>query len=273
MRDGKPDALFDIVPSQEDILHLLHAARNENGLESIMDIVTDWLRDKLRSQVRDAGEHFVVELPQLLSSAFEELRLSNSMPDQATDGEIQRVHTAVTEAMRRRITDLQEWFGGIDTAPGDAVNLEQLATATALLLQDMGGVQKFDVRIDPAVCAVEFSAAQVKIAFDMIREIFFNVFEHGRPSAALRITRLGGTRGRGLYTFSNRSREHVPAERRTPVRKRAYDDILAAIATEGNSGCLKIAASCSTILDEETEILAISRGDYFHLLLELPERQ
>ncbi len=272
-RDGKPDALFDIVPTQEEILHLLDAAKVEDSLEGIIDIVTDWLRDQLRMQVRNAGEHFVAELPLLLAESLEKLRHSNTMPDQATDGEILRVHTAVTEALKRRITDLQEWFGGIDTASGDAVNLEQLSTATALLLQDVGGDPKFDVRIDSAASAVEFTATQVKIAFDMLREIFFNVIKHGRASTTLRITRLGRDRGRGLYAFSNRSRQMVAKERRTQVRKRAYDDILAAIATEGNSGCLKIAASCSTILDEETEILAICRGDFFHLLLELPERR
>lgn len=271
VRREKPDALFDIVPNQDEMNQLLDATREANDLEGIIDIVIEWLRSKLRDQVASAGEVFATELPPRIGAAFEEVRKVGDFGD-LTEGERERIHRAVCEAAQRRIEELRGWFDGVDSVSVGAANLEQLAAAAAQRVRQAASARDFTVRMTDKARMVGFTPEQVKIAFDMLREIFSNAVTHGRKTRpALSIRRVGERQGRGLYLFSNRSNGRRGKERRVRFREGAYDSIFDAIAKEGRSGRPKIAAICSTLVEEETEIVSIFRPGFHHLLVELPE--
>lgn len=271
-RKERPDGLFDLVPTQTDLDELLERARKIRSLDEIIEIVVEWLRERLREQVRNAGEIFVSEVSELLAAAFAEVRERGAYPAEATEDEKRQIHQAICEEAQRKLQDLKEWFGGVDAVGSESVNLYDLATATAYLLGSVSGTTQLKVRVSTAAFRAKFDPGNLKIAFDMVREILFNALRHGRTEdVTVSIRKLHASNESAVFVFSNRTCDAVLKEERETYTEKAYEGVLAAIATEGNSGRRKIAASCSTIMEKETEVLAIRRTSFHHLVMELPE--
>lgn len=270
IRKDTPKGLFELVPTQSQLDGILAAADMSTSLDEIVGVVVEWLRDQLRSQVANAGDVFVKEVSDQLMDAFADVRERGSFPAEATEDEKRQIHQAVCEEARKKIEDLKAWFGGVDATGSDTVNLHDLATATGDLLSLVSGTTRLTIRVSTRACRVRFAPANLKIAFDMVREILFNALRHGRKNeVVVSIRRLGGD-GSHLFAFSNRTFDEVPEEQRQTYTEKAYESVLAAIATEGNSGRRKIAASCSTVMGRETEVLVIRRTTFHHLVMELP---
>ena len=270
IRKDTPNGLFDLVPSQAQLDGILATADRMASLDEIIGLVIDWLRDQLREQVANAGDVFLSEVTDQLMAAFATVRERDFYPAEATEDEKRQIHEAVCEEASKKIEDLREWFGGVDATGSEIVNLHDLATATTDLLSLVSGTTRLTVRVSTDACRVRFAPANLKIAFDMVREILFNALRHAKTrDVVVSIRRLNGE-GSSLFAFSNRVCGRVEEETRETYAEKAYESVLAAIATEGNSGRRKIAASCSTVMARETEVLAIRRTTFHHLVMELP---
>ena len=269
-RREKPRALFNLAPDQKDADQLLAAVEPLRGLPEIADVVIGWIKDRLRQQVMEARARFLQEVTEELTARFGEVHDAQRESGVWREQDVAKVHTAIVNAVGRRLEDLQAWFDGVDAVPTTAISLADLGAATEALFDGMIEGRRLEARIDIDAANVWFLPADVKIAFDMLREIYFNALKRGYgPEVRLEVRRLGPA-SRGVFTFTNRvAPEHAQAdgcERLEGSRYTSRDD---ALFREGNSGRPKVAASAATLVGEDTAVLSVMRRGLHHLVVPL----
>lgn len=271
VRQDRPDGLFDLVPTQAQLDQLLERTKAATSLDGIIDVVIEWLQDQLRAQLSLAGDTFVEEVTARLTAAFDMVRQLDDETTDATEEEKLQVHLAVCEEAERKIHDLKGWFSGVDAATSDVVNLLDLTIATAELLGSVSDATNLTVSVSSEAACVRFEPADLKIAFDMVREVLYNAARHsGTAHTRVSVKRLRSQEAL-TFAFSNRTLKSVAQEKRQTFSEKAYESVLAAIATEGNSGHRKIAASCSTLLGRQTDVTIIRRSNFHHIVIRFPE--
>jgi len=111
------------------------------------------------------------------------------------------------------------------------------------------------VSMDASAAAVRFDAGMVKIAFDLLREVYFNALRHGTgPEVVLTVQSLRGAAD--TYSFSNEA-DNVEQDEvaELVVEGHVYHSRNEAVTREGNSGLAKIAASSATLVGKDTSLL------------------
>lgn len=254
-RKDRPDAVFQLIPNSAEVNSILQTAAGSRELRDVISIVVEWIKNRLRPQVEEAGLTFVQQMKRELEGAFAQLLeeqiagCDNTFrPDDA-----RRVHQAVLDAVLRRVDALQAWFDGVDTQSAAPVSLAQLAQATESLFGNMLPDRELVSEPDLEATAATFEPSEVKVAFDLVREISYNALKHGvQPKVELRIQRVAEP-GAVTFVFSNNV-DDVVSEGAGQICGTKYDNEDDALTREGNSGRLKIAASAATLLGQDVAI-------------------
>lgn len=262
-RDEKPFAAFDIVPTQKEIDELILEAQEHTELIPVIDTVIDWLKRKLREQVSAAANHFVDDMTSILTSSFAHLRDQQLASGHFRHEDVRKVSYAIVDAVVRRIAELKGWFDGIDTISAGPVSLAQLSMATETLFDNMLPSQSLRAEADLEASNVQFTAGEVKIAFDLLREIFFNALRYGDgPEVTLTLSSCGSADAL-CYRFANDLPPPPIAPETVRIEGSRYEHRNDAVLREGNSGLHKIAASAATLIGRDTSIeRVVSEGRY-----------
>lgn len=268
-RSEKPQALFDLVPSQKQVETLVDAAREANGMLAIIDVVIEWIKSQLREQVAHAKAAFEEQVPPRVTTRFEGIRNQQVASESYREADITKVHAALSGAMLRKLEDLRSWFDGVDTVTAGPIRLDQLSLAAHALFENMIPDKTLTVTLDDAAEGVLFDPGQVKIAFDMLREIYFNAIRHGDgPDVELVVTAQDGTTD--AFSFRNAASSCCADERgRREVAGHVYLGRNEALTREGNSGLAKIAASSATLIGHDTTVVCIRDERSYEVIVPL----
>lgn len=253
-RPAKPDGLFDLIPTTENSEALVNAAAAVTTLAEIIDIVTKWIKDVLRKQVASACDVFENELSCLFSNQFEDVKLRQLSENTYRDQDVLLVHTAVSNAVLRRLRDLRHWFDGVDSVNNKPISFANLSAVTEALFENMIPGRRLNITLDDSAASITYQPNQVKIAFDLLREIYFNALSKGKgPTVDLIVTTLDTLSN--TYVFHNAAEpcelSQIGEQIITGERYAGRND---AVKREGNSGRAKIAASSATIIGCDTSI-------------------
>ena len=268
----KPDALFDLIPDPDEMARLILACSAAESFEGIVDVLTVWIKDRLRVQVALAALAFVSDVSEGLTHAFEAVK--QRQIEEATNvyrpDDARRIHKAVLDAVLRRVDELASWFDGVDTVTAERVTLVQLGHAVERLFDNVLPGKRLTIDPDLASAQITFEPAQVKVAFDLIRELAFNALKGGpRGDVQLAVRELPGTDPL-VFEFEN---ERDPAEGDQDgegvILGHRYDSPYEALVRDRNSGRLKIAASAATLTGEDTEIRWRMRGGRYSVAVPL----
>lgn len=254
-RDDKPEALFDLVPTQPELIELLNNTSVIQTFAELVEFVTEWLKAKLRVQVEAAGRAFVEDLRASLTTAFDAVRDQQLevasiiyRPDDA-----KKIHKTVIDAILRRVEDMQVWFSGVDTTTSERVTLVQLGHATEKLLENVIPGKRLECSFDFDSSNVLFEPQEAKVAFDLVRELVFNAIKHG-PEGDVCLT-VHQRHDYDLVTFEFINPVCGPASNGNgSVHGHRYDNPYDSLTRDKNSGRLKVAASAATLTGEEVEI-------------------
>ena len=183
------------------------------------------------------------------------------------------MHTAVLTAVVRRVGALRRWFDGVDAKSEAPVSLAQLAQATETLFANVIADRTLITQCDASAAEVSFGPDEVKVAFDLVREVSFNALKHTPgPTVTLRITRKDST-GPVTFVFCNDLEEGLPEESGC-VNGARYTTLDEALAREGNSGRLKIAASAATLLGQNVQVEWMRHAGRYELTVPMrPEQE
>jgi hypothetical protein len=263
-RDAKLKGLFDIVLDAKEFEQLLAGAETMKDSTTLTDYVIGWIQRRLKPQIRAAGEKFAADMKVSVETEFariREIQLQTSRPSDA-----QKVYVAVSNAVLRRIDTLQTWFDGIDAITSNSITLHDLAHATQRLFEGVIPGRKLHVTIPARSGERIFAPNEVKIAFDLIREIFFNALKKGvGPDVRLRMNAIA-VDGQAGFVFSNRCGSPVEEGVKT-IEGSRYEGKNDGVLREGNSGLLKVASSAATLVGHDTTVSTIVRNGFHHLLV------
>jgi hypothetical protein len=268
-RPGRSDGLFNLVPTQAEADELVFAARVQTTLSAIIDVITTWIKNKLRDQVERARDVFEEEVSAELVRQFEQIKARQTGGGENREQDVQKVHVAVSDAVLRRVKNLRSWFDGVDTINSKPISLSDLSAATEALFDKMFPDRALKVELDPCAAQITYQPNQVKIAFDLLREIYFNALTKGCGQPVKLIVK-GLNDGHHSYAFSNAAYpcpenelgEHEIAGHR-------YVGQNDAVKREGNSGRAKIAASSATLVGCDTAIVSRRARDTYELIVRM----
>ena len=263
-RRDKPDALFNLIPNSDEVLAIIKAIEGRTELRDVIAGVIEWIKEKLRPQVDEAGRSFVRDMRQDFETAFAKLleEQISACDNTYRPEDARRIYQAVLDAVLRKVEGLQAWFDGVDSKSAAPVSLAQLAQVTESLFEHVLPDRELKTDSDIEARAATFEPAEVKVAFDLVREVAFNALKHASdPLVQLRIQRLAQP-GPATFVFSNAD---VDGNDAGQVRGRRYVSEDEALTREGNSGRLKIASSAATLLGMDVTVSWVRSGGRYEL--------
>ncbi len=266
-RAEKPNGLFDLIPEPKELDALLARAREADGMLAVTDIVIEWIKGKLRGQVAAARSAFEQEVATGLVAPFIAIRDRQAGSTSYREADVHLVHNAVNDAVQRRIADLRNWFDGVDAVTSGPISLSQLSLATEALFENLIPGKTLKVVMDSEAHSVSFGPRHVKIAFDMLRELYFNALRHGLgPEVELKIDRREGAPE--YFAFRNAADACAADDLgERSVEGHVYHSRNEAVTREGNSGLAKIAASSATLVGHDAWVLCRRTERAFEVLV------
>ena len=264
-RPDCPDGIFDIIPSQQELLELLARLNPDSGFQAIITGVCEWLKQRLEAQLISAKECFMAKVQESFSSTLnkEQNRLISEQRYRRAD--IIRTLAAVDAALKMRIEMLSNWFTTHASTDRAALKFEELWLAAD------GLFETYKNRIGyRSYCASGESLARtiapekVRLCFDLLREVFASAIKHSNGEKTIvRISSWNSDQGQG-FRFSNPA-PLLDSTFNRQIDGHPYESPDDAIFREGDSGIAKIASLSATICDGAVRIRACRRKRSFHL--------
>lgn len=270
VRPGAPDALFDFVPTQEQLGALMIELEPFDTVEGAVEKLSSWLLKRLDDQLDNARQGFAMEcFPRVLTS------VERSRKDVALDGMIDsevsdKVASGIVGALTRRFEQLGEWF----RTPADAAQPElsyfQIKQAVDGRFEQPVSTGKLEVQAPTcAEMGRAVPAHSVRLFFDLLSEVYNNALKY----SGLEVTRVtmsaGSDEGNG-WTLEIIS-DAAPGECwNEAVEGHPYISVSEAITREGNSGLAKISSLAATLRQEAGVVTAERRAESFSVRMDLP---
>lgn len=254
--DERPEALFDLVPYPGEMSDLIAACSNPGTFNELVDVITGWLKDKLRVQVAAAAGEFLHDLREGIGLSFEAVQQTqlDAVTNTYRPEDVRRIHKAALTAVLRRVDELASWFDGVDAVTAGRVTLVELGHAVERLFDNVIPGKRLVTEPDPQSASVAFEHGNVKVAFDLIRELAFNALK-AAPAGEVRLG-MREVPGADLltYEFQNEIEGTAEGEDAGSVEGHRYDSPHEALVGDRRSGRFKIAASSATLVGENTSI-------------------
>lgn len=266
-RPGKPKALFDVIPSSAEMVHLAEALDISKGVDSVIGEIVGWVRGRLEHQLPAAKAVYEAEVPTLLrdSTFSERSRLADARNLPTTT--VERVMGVLYTSLDRRARELTEWFKGEPEEARPPLTLAEIKAAADGLFEAYRERRGYRTYVTSASSLdVPVPAERVRPVFDLLREVFAAALAHSEPHLARIRIRPWACDGMNGFMFSNMAKLDVHASR-AEVRGDPYESLNDVIFREGDSGLPKIAALAATVVGSSVEVVAERRPRSFHLLV------
>jgi hypothetical protein len=269
-RPGRPDGLFDVIPSPEELKVILTSVKASDGLANIIGYVTQWIRGRLEAQLPGARIKFETEMAARFGDRLsaERERLVGSSQYRSYD--VDKVLSAIGTALQHRVAELGEWFRGNPGVARPPMAFHELKMAADGLFEayrSRRGYRSYfacEVARDPLL-----PPDKTRLCFDLLREVFAGALKYcGSRQARIRIT-YWATASEAGFRFSNL----VGSERVGTVSREAtipgdpYKSLDDVIFREGDSGLAKIASLAASLLGRRATLRVCERRGSFHLFV------
>jgi hypothetical protein len=268
LRPNRPEALFDLTPSQDELWALAQQCEDEREFEVIAQSASSWLHERLDSQVAGARHSFESELVPALNSAVTQSKDTIIASNQFRFSDVTQCAALITTVVTRVTTELGGWFrsGNAMDRPPLTFRDMKLAADGVFETQIASGALRTDLHgtCEPARTV---SADKVRLCFDLLSEIFANALKHGQVGRAL--VRIWPFENSGLAGFVFSTCAASPMQRSWVVRGERYLSLNDSIFREGNSGLSKIAALAASLVGENIELKIMQRKRFFHVRVPL----
>lgn len=266
-RQGHDKALFDVVPTQGELVELISSAVDVVDLQGLVDNVFDWLEERLERQVTVAAEQFRVEfsarLNDALTASANSQRAARPRPDQ-----VDKVIVAARTMLQHTVQELVPWFstGSDQQKPSMSIADIKLAVDGVYEQERTSGRLKVTGG-NGAGAQMTLPAEETRLFFDLLDEAVANATKYsGLHSTRVRVSVKQGTTGSHLRLSSLSMLGDMRCWRIAGERYLTASD---AIFGERGSGLPKIAALAATLNNRPIVVEAVRKARSFHLLVPL----
>ena len=273
-REDRANGLFNFMPARAELRELANAIDVDDGLRAIIDRVSEWLQARLDVQLERARPIFGNMVGDAVARAVVEQRAKLNAEGHFRTSDIEKTLTALDTELKRRITELVDWFRGF-TGTRPPLTIREIKMAVDGLFENYIAANQISTLLAAEDAAQETIIPQhVRLCFDLFVQAILNALRYSRSQGAsaayparVRISGYRDDRCRGLV-FSNLHDDatnlgvnHVRGER--------YTSVTDAIFRDNNSGISKIAALSATIMNRSCSVRAEKRPRAFHLFVPL----
>lgn len=268
-RPGKDSAVFDFVPTQDDLDGLLDRCREYSESGQIFDMVASWIKNRLDGQLKVARGLLSRELAAAMEVAVNErvLELQSEEPHFQSIREIGRVLVA---ALNQQTDKLTEWFS-LSAAVGSSVSVSDLHLAVC---------ERFQAEIDGGVLQLgrptgknmpDIIKENVRMVYDLWCEAVLNAVKHSEvEEVRVRVTSYGDDSFAGLvFSSSCKKVDNIDSN----IAGHPYTSIQDALFRDIQSGLAKIACLSASAAGSEIVVRAVNRPGFFHLIVPLTKLQ
>lgn len=268
-RAGHEGALFDVVPTQTELIELVTGAESTVDLSGLIDSVFSWLKNRLEPQVAHAANEFRTEFARRVEDALTVFatakRATSPRPEQ-----FDKVIAAARTMIQHTTQELVTWFstGGDHQKPSMSIAEIKLAV-DGLYEQERASNRLRVTGANSAGASMTLPAEETRLFFDLLDEVVANATKYShRQRTHVRVSVCLKPNGRYLR-FSSLS---GPAQNSAwKVAGEKYLTTSEAIFGERGSGLPKIAALAATLNNRPLEVDAVQRAGSFHLIMPMDE--
>lgn len=269
-RPGRPDALFDCTPTQDELRSIVEHCLGYDSLDGTVSYVCEWLLERLREQVSHARTRFEEELGEALEVRISKKRDILEVHSVYRQTDIAKIASLLSTVVKRLTHSLCDWYRVQDTKNRPSLTFKEVKIAAdgVFETQVLNGLLVTRLEDCPQAM-IEIEPDRVRLCFDLLTEVFANTLKYGRPGRAkVRIWWLDGP-DRGFVCSTPIV---SPEAFNRTVQGRRYLSLNDTIFREGNSGLSKIAALAASLAGEDVELQVVQRKKMFHLIIPLWKR-
>jgi hypothetical protein len=260
--------LFDFSILEGQLLEMLDKTSEIRKLEKLVDVVTEWLVQRLDVSIDKArtsfNEQCVSRMASAVRNASSVLALEPTQ-DQASLNSLTRI---VNDSISRQAQELKEWFERPDDNTQQELTFDQIRNAVEGRFEYLITTKRLRISKSMADSAnTKIPKEKVKLYFDLLSEVVTNSIKHGYGSLiTLRITYFQED---GLWGFIYSNFQSCPISTTRLVAGKMYESITDSLFREGNSGLSKISALAASIVEANLSVTVFSRKKAFHLKVPL----
>lgn len=265
-RPGRPDALFDVTPSQEELRTLAVECLKLESLDAIIMRVCDWMQDRLKPQIADAHKSLVEELGPRLQQKIEETKERIISRNIYRPTDVTRTAALIVTVTASRTQDLTNWFRTGDATDRPSLTFEEMKLAVDGVFETQISRGLLRSHLKRGVEAdTTFPPEKVRLCFDLISELYANAIKFGRAGKARVKIWPYAYDGFSGFVFSTPT---LPKEDHTEsIAGERYESLTDAIFREGNSGLPKIAALAASIARQRVNVTVRQTTNAFHVFV------
>lgn len=265
-RPSKPDGLFELVPTQEELATLVTEALTCDTHELIMDCVINWLKFRLIKSLAQTQmalqDGLLADLKKVASELQERLK---------DDGVVRlhdnkRIAAAMVGKFERTLDEVVHWFDWPETPTERKMTLAEVMHAVDGRFEHEIEAGRLRPRLTANFDQVAISDENVRPIFDIGSEIYFNALKHSNVSKVLLRASRKIVDDVDVIIFSNRV-DWVSPPLAASIGVSSLELSGNDLPSEGGSGIPKMAAACGEVADATIEIWPMHRRGYFHLLV------
>jgi hypothetical protein len=263
-RPEQPNGLFDVIPNQEQFLTLMDGFDAGSNLDTIIERVSRWLRDRLEEQLPVAAQNFETDIRTAFESRCQELQVKLLSSGNYRDDDVIQTMAALLSNLQRRTNELVSWFDCNSGVERQSLTITELKYAADLLFESFKRKRKYNASLyDNRADKIQVPPEKVRVCFDLLREVFASGVKHSDPrSARIRIAIIQSDDGLALR-FSNLTKRQDAAS--FSIKGHPYKSLSDVVFREGDSGLSKIASMSATMCGAETDIRVHQKNHSFHL--------
>lgn len=265
-RREKPRAFFNFVPTKLEMSDLLQACVGKTHRE-IVQIVFNWIQPKIEVHLNEARKSLNDDLGRSLTRRIQ-LTRDEIDNDAREESVVRRVADALTAAVSRRTSDLDEWFRLPDGKRVASLTCEEIMNAVRQRFQM--ALQGNSLRWNslPSVIGERVvKPTHVRLLYDLLSEIINNAQKHsGLDRTTLRIS-VCSRNGKPFVIFSNKRR--TGSVRSGQVEGHPSETLNDALFGDRKSGLQKIAHMAASMIDGPVSVSYQERSSHFHLCIPL----
>ena len=268
---GSKTGLFEFVPTQEEMEHLVVSLRDEEDIEGLVASVSDWIRKKLDQHLRNARNKLRVEFPKLVKSGLINEKRELMSLAQLTSSEFEKLTDLVQTSIDRKSNDLAEWFNSPEQSRTRGLTFDQMKLAVDGRFEAEIRNHKISICLSaPGLQSEVIEPNKIRILFDLWSELIMNSLKHsaGRDVRVKIYEHNSGAHSGLMFCCSNRSDE--VSKTVIPGKPKTTD---APMLKTGNSGLKKVAALSATLLSKPSELVVYRRKNGFHVFVPLKSNQ
>jgi hypothetical protein len=265
---GLPDAIFDFVPDQSEMGALVAGAADVGSLNELVDQVTVWIQDRLKSTLAAARAKLVCELKPSLASAIRSTQEKEIAAGAISRDAAESISAAAETIVTRRADDLLNWFETPTQVRSKGLTYEEMRWAVEGRFAAEVASQELQMSLyAPTLGRVEISPDDIRPVFDLWSELVMNAVKYShRKITRVRVTEFEDGPMRGLL-FSSLCRSSPLGSREYVAEPNLTPNELASRA--GKSGLHKVARLAAATTKSRVSIRAVQRRRSFHVMVPL----